>query len=240
MMIDMFAAALLGMAAQAPAQDAPAGRPSSTPAKDAWRGTTSFRDIEFVPEGWKLYDKAIGDLDGDGRSDSVLIIQKNDPALVIRNKNGFGMDRYDSNPRKVLVILQDYPGQYKLVAKGDAIIPDHDSPTISDPFENVRIEKGSLHLDIAFFANAGSWSMYNRRFQFRWDGKAMALIGFEMTYVHRASGEMNQTSVNYLSGKRKDSKGNIADSEENWKWSKVPKGTAHTLGSIGNGFEFEG
>ncbi len=208
--------------------------------KDAWRGTTSFRDIEFVPDGWKLFDKSEGDLDGDGRTDSVLIIQKNDPSLVIENERSLGMDRYDSNPRAVLVILQDHLGQYKLVAKSDTIIPDHDSPTISDPFEQVRIDKGSLHLGIAFFANAGSWSTSSRRFQFRWDGKAMALIGFEMSHVQRNTGEMRQSSVNYLSKRRRDSEGKISDSKANWKWSDIPKGTAHTLGSLGNGFAFEG
>ena len=225
------------LTAPEPAKQVQIPQPTTNPFRI---GKTSWRDISFVPQGWKLFEKVTGDLDGNGLTDSVLIVQQNDPAKMIQNSKGLGMDYYDANTRTVMVLLQKNMGEYRLVSVNEQIIPDHDRPTISDPYENMRIDKGSLHLDIAFFANAGSWSMYNRRFQFRWDGKAMALIGFEMSYVHRASGEINQTSVNYLSGKRKDSKGNISDDEPNWKWSDVPKGTAHMLGSIGNAFEFEG
>ncbi len=232
----MAAAALAGGAT-----DAPAGvQAEPGVSMPVWESETSYRDIDFVPRGWRLFDKAEGDLDGDGRTDSVLIIQENDPAKMRSNPDRLGMDHHDANPRIVLVILQNYPGQYRLVAKGNAIIPDHDQPTISDPYEDMRIKGGSLHLHIAFFANAGSWSMSNRQFQFRWDGKAMALIGFEYAHVRRNTGEMRQTSVNYLTGKRKDAKGNIEDDESNWTWSDVPKGTQPTLSTIGNGFEFEG
>ncbi len=68
----------------------------------------------------------------------------------------------------------------------------------------------------------------------------MALIGFEYSHVRRNTGEMHQTSVNYLTGRRKDAKGSIEDDETNWIWSEVPKGPQTTLSTIGNGFEFEG
>ncbi|NJO13961.1 MAG: hypothetical protein HC870_01840 [Rhizobiales bacterium] len=183
--------------------------------------SSAIRDIDFVPRGWRLYDKAEGDLDNDGQSDAVLIIQKNDPSLMVENPDGLGMDWFDANPRMVLVALQDEAGQYRLVARNGMIVPDHDSPTIDDPFQDLRIENGSVHLDLAFFASAGSWSMFSRRFQFRWDGKAMALIGFESNHVHRGSGEMQQTSVNYLTGKRKDASGSISDDETDWRWSNI-------------------
>lgn len=201
---------------------------------------TAFRPIEFVPDGWKLYDKTDGDLDGDGRTDAALVIQRNDPAGVVRNPDGLGHDLYDSNPRILLVTIMDELGQYQLVGRDDAIIPDHDSPTIEDPYETMSIEDGKLNLDIRFFASAGSWIMTNRNFQFRWDGKAMALIGFDMARTHRASGEMRQTSVNYLSGRRQDSLGNIEDSGPEWQWSDLPITRRPKLGDIGNGFDFEG
>jgi hypothetical protein len=201
---------------------------------------TSFRPIQFVPAGWKLLDKADGDLNGDGRLDAALIIQRNDPAGIISNRDGLGFDTYDTNPRIVLVTIQDDLGQYQLVGRDDDIIPDHDSPTIDDPYEMMMIEGGKLKLDLRFFANAGSWSMFTHRFQFRWDGKAMVLIGFDMAYVHRASGEMKQTSINYLTGKRQDSIGNISDSAPEWIWTDLPSKARLRLGEIGNGFDFEG
>ncbi|WP_379552004.1 hypothetical protein [Qipengyuania sp. DGS5-3] len=203
-------------------------------------GKSELRDIDFVPRGWKLYDKITGDLDGDGKTDSVLIVQKNDPAKMIENTDGFGMRYFDSNPRAVLVLLHKNSGKYELSAVSTSIIPTHDQPTISDPLSEAGIVGNVLFLDIGFFANAGSWSMSNRRFQFRWDGEAMALIGFDMTHVRRNTGEMTQTSINYLTGRRKDAKGSIEDDETRWQWSDVPDGFKPTLGSIGNGFEFEG
>lgn len=229
-------AGLASASGQAP--DTPAIPP---PTSNPFRiGKTSWRDIDFVPPRWKLFDKVTGDLDGNGLIDSVLIVQRNDPAKLMDNPKGLGMDYYDANPRTVLVLLQKNMGEYHLVAADAAIIPHHDSPTISDPYEYMRIDNGSLHLRLAFFANAGSWSMFNRQFQFRWDGKEMALIGFDKNYVHRGSGEMRQTSINYLSKRRKDAEGSISDDETKWRWSDVPKDTAHSLGSIGNGFEFDG
>ncbi len=201
---------------------------------------TAFRPIDFVPDGWKLYDKTDGDLDGDGQPDAALIIQRNDPAGVISNPDGLGYDSYDANPRILLVAFQDEPGRYQLIGRSDLIIPDHDSPTIEDPYETMLIKDGKLHLNLQFFASAGSWSMFNRRFQFRWNGKAMALIGFDLSYVHRGSGETRRSSVNYLSGKRQDSTGTIGDGEPDWRWSKLPQGHRPVLGDIGNGFDFEG
>ena len=65
-------------------------------------GDNTWRDIDFAPCGWKLYDKEVGDLDGDGRMDSVLIFQENDPAKMMGNTGGLGMDYYDANSRVVI------------------------------------------------------------------------------------------------------------------------------------------
>ena len=230
-------ATIAAMALAAAAQDVRPDRNADDPVAIDQR---SYRPIGFVPDGWTLYDKVDGDLNGDGRGDSVLVIRRNDPAGVIRNTEGLGMPVYDSNPRTLLVILADEFGQYHLAGRNDAIIPDHDAPTISDPYESIAIEDGKLYLDLTFFANAGSWTTFNRQFQFRWNGEAMALIGFDMTEVHRGSGEMQQTSVNYLTGKRQDGAGSIEDSETDWRWSDLPANYRPVLEQIGNGFEFAG
>ncbi|QUL38102.1 hypothetical protein [Erythrobacter sp. JK5] len=214
--------------------------PVSLKAEETAIEPAANRAIDFVPFGWKLYDKVEGDLNGDGSADTALVIQKNDPQLMIENPDGLGSERYDANPRMLLVAMKTNDGRYRLVGRNGAIIPDHDSPTIEDPYEGMRIEQGSLHLAIAFFASAGSWSMFNRQFQFRWNGEAMALIGFEANYVHRGSGEMRQASVNYLTGRRKDAAGSIADDQSDWHWSDIAPDNRPTLDSIGNGFEFEG
>ncbi len=215
--------------------------PQSAPAQSVPIPETSWRPIGFVPEGWKLYDKVDGDLNADGLDDTVLVIQRNDPAFVISNPGGLGMDSFDRNPRMVLVIFQSEAGQYRLVARNALIIPDHSVPTISDPYEGMAVRDGKFHLHLTFFASAGAWTMFNRLFQFRWNGEEMALIGFDLNEVHRASGRMKQTSVNYLTGRRQDTVGSIEDEGEPvWQWSDLPRTHRPTLSDIGDGFEFEG
>ena len=226
-----------GGATDAAAESVKLPSPTSNPFRI---GKTAWRDINFVPRRWKLVDKVVGDLDGDGTMDSVLIVQRNDPEKLMDNPDRLGMDYYDANPRAVIVALQKNAGEYYLSDFSTDIIPDHDQPTISDPYEDMRIENGALHLNVMFFANAGSWTTSSHRFQFRWDGRAMALIGFERSNMHRASGDIRHTSINYLNRRRKDSSGNIEDAGPKWRWSDVPKGSNPTLRSIGNGFEFKG
>src|SRR5688572_33342128 len=61
---------------------------------------------DFVPEGFRLVEQADGDLNSDGRADSVLVVVGS--AKKFLNKNdGLGEDPYDTNPR-ILIILFRY------------------------------------------------------------------------------------------------------------------------------------
>jgi len=58
----------------------------------------------FVPQGWKLTDKAIGDLNGDRTPDAALAIWMDDP----RNKIHPSYDpktRYDTNPMMLVIVF---------------------------------------------------------------------------------------------------------------------------------------
>lgn len=200
---------------------------------------TASRDIDFVPKGWKLYDKAEGDLNGDGTTDSVLVIQENDPNKVIDNPDGFGVDHYAANQRILLFVLSDADYSFRLAGRDDLVIPDRNSPTIDDPYSGLAIKDGKATLFLRFWASAGSWYMSSHQFHFRWDGKAMQVIGYDGLEVHRASGVLKEVSVNYLTGRRKDVVGSISDdSEQEGTWSKVAPGSKPKVGSIGNGFDF--
>lgn len=207
----------------------------------------AHRDIDFVPEGWKLYDKAEGDLNGDGIVDSVLVIQETDPAKVIDNPGGFGVDRYDANRRILLFVmsrarggLQDSGGLH-LVGRDDQVIPPRDNPAMDDPYTDIEIVDGKATLQLNLWYSAGSWYTSSYRFHFRWDSEAMQVIGYDGYVTHRASGEFEQVSINYLTMKRKDVKGNRVDEEHGKEsWSSVKPADKLTLGAIGNGFEAVG
>lgn len=200
---------------------------------------TAWRDIDFVPAGWKLFDKVEGDLNGDGREDSVLVIQRNDPALIIANPNGYGVENYDSNPRILLIALREADFQLRIVGRDDTIIPDWDNPNIDDPFDSIDIGGGGkVTLWIRYWASMGSWSMSNRQFHFRWDGEGMDLIGYDFIETHRATLDFTQTSINYLTGRRQDVEGNMDSGEDQESWSRIDKAAKPALGSIGNAFDF--
>ncbi|APG62907.1 hypothetical protein LPB140_09020 [Sphingorhabdus lutea] len=200
---------------------------------------TSYRVINFVPKGWKLYDKVDGDLNGDGRNDSALVIQKNDPIGMVQNPDGLGSDEYDANPRILIIVFADEKGGYRRVGMNDVIIPDHDSPTISDPYADMSIANGKLFLRLEFFASAGSWTMFNKEFNLRWDGANMNLIGYDMHMVHRASGAVADVSANFLTGKIIISEGNIENEAEKSKVRQMKKPHKYRLEDIENGFQFE-
>lgn len=200
---------------------------------------TALRDIDFVPFGWKLYDKAQGDLNGDGLEDSVLVIQRNEPSLVIENPDSLGAESYDANPRSLLFILSDPEGPMRLVGRDDTIIPDWDSPNLDNPLDSIDIGGGGkVTLWIRYWSSAGAWEMSNRLFHFRWDGEGMVLIGYDSIEVHRATLDFKEVSINYLTGRRKDVVGNMDQDKDEETWSEIDKSSKPVLGNIGNAFEF--
>lgn len=197
----------------------------------------------FVPDGWYLERSVEGDLNADGMSDIVLIMRQNDPKLLIDNE-GLGRDRYDSNPRTILVAVKQSGGGYLRIAQNDQIIPVISSGTMDDPIGDagdgsLSIVKGVMRLRISFWASAGAWQMFNRTFLFRWDGGRVRLIGYDNYYVHRGSGELKTTSINYLTRRKKSQNGSIEDAHVPEVWSKISRKPSILFDNIGDGFDFD-
>lgn len=197
----------------------------------------------FVPGGWYLEKSVEGDLDKDGLSDLALIIRQNDPKLVIDN-DGLGRDRYDGNPRTIVVALKQSGGGYLRIAQNDQIIPVTGSATLDDPIDNagdgsLTIVKGVMRLRLGFWASAGTWHMFNRTFSFRLNGARLGLIGYDNYFVHRASGELKTVSINYLTRRKKTENGSIEDDYVPEVWSKISRKPLIFFDNIGDGFDFD-
>ena len=67
----------------------------------------------FIPNGYKLYESVLGDLNDDGLNDCVLIIKKTDSSKIVTNRFEQKVDR---NRRGILVLL-NIEGSYKLIVK---------------------------------------------------------------------------------------------------------------------------
>ena len=57
----------------------------------------------FVPAGWRIESQKSGDLNGDGRSDVVLVLRDADPHNVVDARERGGPQNYDTNPRIIVV-----------------------------------------------------------------------------------------------------------------------------------------
>lgn len=196
----------------------------------------------FVPNGWVLEKKIEGDLNGDGAPDFVLVLHQKSRRNIIKNPDGMGEPEYDSNPRILAVLFADKKsGGYALNADNHLLIPRRDSPTISDPFNGVKIVSGSIRVDIQSWTSAGSWFASNRTFTFRYQNGSMILIGFDSYDYHRGSGAYAKASVNYLTRKAEITKGIENDKKtKKVKWKVLAADCPMpSLQQIGDGFEFQ-
>jgi hypothetical protein len=194
----------------------------------------------LIPNNWKLLDSTSGDLNKDGISDLVFAIQKTDRKNIELN-DGLGTDTVDLNPR----ILAIYFGT-KTEGFNKKIVSEHfiilrDSPTMDEPFEGFSINKnGILDINFRFWFSAGSWSMSNHKYRFRFQNNEFVLIGYDSNEAHRASGETTDYSINFLTKKMKISKGNFSNDEaESVEWKKFHLENPLTLKSIKKPFELE-
>ncbi|GIZ15242.1 hypothetical protein [Capnocytophaga catalasegens] len=189
---------------------------------------------EFVPKGWELILTKTGDLNHDKLEDAVLIIEKNDKNNI--RKNDFlGPEYLNLNPRVLLVLFKQKDNSYLLADKNDKGFIESqgniDTPALLDPLENdnIYIEKNCLKIKFHYFFSAGSWSVTNITYTFKFQNNTFKLIGLDSDTFMRNSGEEEMFSVNFLTNKIKITTGkNMFDDTENkpkvsWKKNIIKK-----------------
>jgi hypothetical protein len=194
----------------------------------------------FVPPGWRLEAKAEGDLDRDGDADLALVLRQQDPKNVFVNE-GLGENPFDTNPRILAVAAREPSGGYRLAVANRTLIPRRIDPVQSDPLSElgrIDIARGALRVTLYRFASAGGWSMGTTSFAFRLRGGALELIGYDRDATARNTGETEEVSINYLTGRRKLARGSIERDGTMVTWRKLPPGPLLTIGQIGDGLSF--
>ena len=186
----------------------------------------------YAPKGWKIIKSVEGDLNGDNQADAVLVLQKQDKANIIPN-DSMGLPDLDTNPRMLKVLFKQ-AGGYKTAVENTTLIPpesDKDNGCLDDPFSDVSIDKGRLKVSLQWFYSCGSWWMGHSDYLFRYQNDRFLLIGYTNSQHNRASGEIEEYSDNYLTGKRKRTTGgNVFDSSEDRpkvKWERFKKKPYH-------------
>lgn len=203
---------------------------------------------DFIPKGWKVIAHAEGDLNRDGISDAAIVIENTDPDNF-RYHNGLGADTLNLNPRTLMVFFKERSG-YRLVSQNNkGFVPtanDAKSPCLADPLlqdGDIGIKNGLLGIYFQYWLSCGSWLVNNATYKFRYQHRAMELIGFEHTEYHRASGEVQNTSINYSTKKKSITTGdNMFDDKKGrpkTTWSSVDIKRLYRLEDCNNNTYFD-
>jgi hypothetical protein len=178
-----------------------------------------------VPPGWTVDTSASGDLTGDGISDIALVIRRDDPKLRLQNE-GMGQAELDTNPRRLLVFAKTSNG-FRQIAAADRLIPpsgSEDAVCLEDPLAEggISIARRVLSVNLHYWLSCGGWSVTVNTFKFRLDSGRFRLIGFDQMQFMRNSGEGEQVSVNFLSGRKSSTPFAIDDSiPKRLRWSRI-------------------
>lgn len=128
-----------------------------------------FEDISsFIPNGWHILEKndgklasAEGDLNQDGLMDKAFVIEGEEKLI-------------DAPPRSLLIAFKNKDNTYSLSIKADnAIMLQDEGGVFGDPFQDIKIDRGSVLLEFYGGSNY-RWYMYYR---FRYQDDGWYLIG---------------------------------------------------------------
>lgn len=183
---------------------------------------------EFVPEGYKIFEKSFGDLNKDGVEDCILIIKKIDPSHIITDESRGKLDR---NRRGLIILFKKNDG-YELASKNYSCFSseNEDGGVYYAPELDVYAEKGKLYVHYAH-GRYGYWT-----YTFRYGNSDFELIGYDDS-SNTGPRVNSTTSINFLTGKKLD-KTNVNEGAESGDevfedtWSKLKTTKLMTLSEI--------
>jgi len=193
----------------------------------------------FVPKGWKLTEKALGDLNGDRIPDAALVLWMADPANRI-HPSFDPKTRYDTNPLMLVVAFGSKSGGYDLALANHRLIPRRTNPNQDPAFNGVAIANGVLRVKMHEFLEAGGWRSGTCSFAFRWEGSALRLIGYDRDAIIKDTGATEVVSANYPARRLVVTTGTMAgDTPDQTKTIALPAKPRLTLDEVGDGLMFE-
>lgn len=198
---------------------------------------SAYTVFDFIPEGWVLEKKAEGDLNRDGRDDVAGVLRMRDSANIVDNPF-LGDDRFDTNPRILLVAFRQADGQYHRVLADHTLIPRRDNPSMEDHFDGIVIERGALKIEMHVFMSAGGWSTFSVIYTFRWQEPGFLMIGYDRKELARNTGIGEDISINYVTRRRKIISWRIEDDRQTIGWKVEPSRPLRSLAEIGDGLQF--
>ena len=126
----------------------------------------------FVPKGWRLLGKAVGDLNGDGRPDAAL--------AAAHDVEGSEPQDVWEEPRLLVIALGEESGGLRLSVATDAVVLCRGCGGVfGDPFEAIDVERGTVVVR-HYSGSRDRWGFIDR---FRLQGGRWTHIGATERYT---------------------------------------------------------
>ena len=152
---------------------------------------------KFVPAGWKIEARVMGDLNGDSVPDYAVKLVEDKPA---KDSDDVATERQ----RALVIVLRKEGGKLSRAAVAARLLQcTHCGGSfygVTESPANVQIDKGVIVVD----QDHGSRNLTNTTYRFRYDAatQQFILIGFDYADADRATAQVIAESTNYLTGVR--------------------------------------
>lgn len=141
---------------------------------------------QFVEKGTKPIAVEGGDLNGDGREDFVLVLEKENPAR----------DKYDlpSGQRPLLILLRGADGKLSAAKRNERIVMCSECGGIfGDPFEGISVGRNTFTADF-YGGSAWRWK-YSYKFNYSRLDKTWQLVRAETLSYHTSDPDKVETKI---------------------------------------------
>lgn len=173
--------------------------------------------LDFIPSGYTVFEKAVGDLNKDNQDDYVFVIKGTDKSNFVHDEQRGELDR---NRRGIIVVFRN-ENKYNLIAENiDCFSSENeDGGVYFSPELDVSITKGKLDIGYSH-GRYGFWS-----YTFRFQHSKLELIGYDNS-EDRGPVIERVTSINFSTNKmliKENTNFNAEGGDEQFKetWTKI-------------------
>lgn len=184
---------------------------------------------ELLPKGWEA-QHGTGDLNKDGIEDIILIAHPNFPENKKKRDDGY---EYDFNPATLAVYFGSPTGLYKRFNVWKEAVPHREDEYTEIGVELSVTPKGAVDFNVSSWSSMGTADMGSTTYRYRYQSGDFYLIGEETGWHNRMTGEGEKMSINYITGKKSITSGNmIENTGMKTKIIKLKKEPLRRLGSF--------
>jgi len=140
----------------------------------------------FVEKGTEAIALEKGDLNGDGREDFILVLEKQNPTM---DKDGFPSDQ-----RPLLILLRGADGKLALTKRNERIVMcSQCGGVFGDPFEGVIVGRNTFSVE-HYGGSSDRWK-YSYKFNYSRIDKTWQLVRVQEVNYHTSDPENLKTKI---------------------------------------------